>query len=241
MNSIRGATHEFAQGQPAWLKGRRITLALFSGGIDSTHLVWDLLANSNEIVLAHHVHLINNEGRHGAEARACAAIVPHLRRCCRNFFFTESAVERRRFRAAGADVITVAFEGGVAASNFLLDTGVMPHRWMLGINAEELAEISAAEEGAPRRLTALQAAMAAATWPNRPPLYERPQVKPKRLLIEEMGQQLAAMCWTCRQPVATRESGFAQCGQCKTCRLMAQIGGGQTPSIDKPLGPVEKE
>jgi 7-cyano-7-deazaguanine synthase in queuosine biosynthesis len=225
------------QAHPPRLKDQKITLVLFSGGVDSTHLLWDLLANSDDIVLAHHVHLINNEGRHRAEAGASARIVAYLRRGYRDFFFSESAVDRRRFRAAGADVITVAFEGGIAASNFLLDTGVMPHRWMLGINAEELAEISAVEECVPRRLVALQAAMAAAIWPNRPPVYERPPVKTKKRLIGEMGPQLAAMCWSCRQPVVTpaeaNETDFAECGQCKTCRLMTQISGGPDAS-DRP-------
>lgn len=200
--------------------GRNISLILFSGGIDSTHLLWDKLANTDDLILAHHVHLINSEGRHKSEQQACAKIVSHLRQNHRDFFYTECTVDRRRFKAAGTDVITVAFEGGVAASNFLLDTGVMPHHWALGINQEEADEVNQFQVD---RLPFILAAMSASCWPNKPPKYCRPKIKPKATLIDEMGSDLSKLCWTCRRPVSKGDGAFSECGTCKTCLLMNEI------------------
>jgi len=205
--------------------GRSVTLVMFSGGIDSTHLLWHLLTETDDVVLAHHVHLINAERRHPAEARACKAIVTHLKDRHRDFFYTESAVDRSRFKVFGTDVITVAAEGGIAASNFLADTGVMPQRWTLGINAEEAAEVS---DHAVKRLPFVLAAMSASTWPNTPPRYFRPAIKPKAQLIAEIGDDLASLCWTCRRPVWADDGAWRACGKCKTCTLMREIDTGHS-------------
>lgn len=200
---------------------RTVSLVLFSGGIDSTFVLFDLLTNTDDIVLAHHVHLVNREGRYRAEAAACKRIVAWLKENCRDFFFTESLVDRRRFRAVGADAITVAFEGGIAASNFLIDTMIMPHRFLLGLNLEELNSLEERSAGSDKH--AMLAAMAAATWPNKPPKYQRPTLLPKADCIRRMGPQLTALCWTCRTPVERADGEFDECNECRTCELMAKV------------------
>ncbi len=192
---------------------------MFSGGVDSTHVLVNLLCDTDDIVLAHHVHLINRELRHQAEAQACRNIVQWCRKNYRDFFYSESTIDRSRFRAPGYDVIAVASEGGIAACNFLIDTGKMPDHWLLGINAEEYNDVSVTSEG---RLGHILAAMAASCFPNPPPAFTRPKIRPKAELIADLGPELAALCWTCRRPVKSID-GFVECGECKTCKLIEAL------------------
>lgn len=212
---------------------RRYTrLILFSGGIDSTYLLAQILRETEDPVIAHHVHLINREKRHNAEAKACKQIVEYCRANYRDFRFTESTVDRSNFRTMGYDVITVAAEGGIAASNYLLDTGQMPDFWMLGLNEEEAqaledtkvtgSKTTTLQKPSQSRLNYLLAAMAASCYPNAPPKYLRPIIKPKRELMEYMGQDLVNLCWTCRRPIETNGE-FTECGECITCKLMLSI------------------
>ena len=207
---------------------RYTKLILLSGGIDSTYLLAHTLRETQDRVVVHHVHLINTEGRHQAEAEACRKIVDFCRSHYRDFAYSESTVDRSKLRAPGYDVITVAAEGGIAASNDMIVTGHMPDFWMLGINQEEAEQIedqNKAVQGGVQgqgRLTYLLAAMAATCFPNAPPKYLRPPLRPKRDLVAYLGPALAGMCWTCRRPVA-RAGGWDECGTCQTCLLMQQI------------------
>lgn len=210
-------------------------LILLSGGIDSTYLLAHALRETQDTVLVHHVHLKNIEGRDRAEAEACEKIVAYCRETYRDFKYTESTVDRRGFRAMGYDVITVAAEAGIAASNHYLETGKMPDFWMLGLNQEEAEELRApatvpptsqppkgAQNASGDRLKYLLAVIAASCYPNDPPKYLRPVIKPKQELMTYMGKDLVDLCWTCRRPVHT-DTGFAECGKCTTCLLMGKI------------------
>lgn len=211
-------------------------LIMLSGGIDSTFLLAQALRETEDLVLVHHVHLINLEGRHRAEAHACKNIVEYCRRNYRDFVYTESTVDRSGLYAMGYDVITVASEAGIAATNHLLETGGMADFWMLGFNLEEAHDAEeendevglsasgdqAAQRPATNRLPYILAAIAATCFPNAPPKYLRPILQPKRELMDYMGQDLVDLCWTCRRPVRT-DQGFHECGECKTCKLMISI------------------
>lgn len=209
---------------------------MLSGGIDSVYLLVNALRDTSDNVLAHHVHLINHEGRHAAEAKACASVVAYCKAHFRDFVYTESTVDRSGLDVMGFDVITVASEGGVAASDYLFKTGRAVDYWMLGLNSEEALTIDAAidlpqrdadgqatkQKMPPSRLTFLLAAMAASSYPNPPPKYLQALIKPKRELMADMGQELVDLCWTCRRPIKTKD-GFDECGTCHTCELVHEI------------------
>lgn len=211
-------------------------LIMFSGGIDSTYLLTHYLRETQDTILVHHVNLINLEGRHRAEAAACAQIIAYCQTNYRDFLYSESTVDRSGFQAMGYDVITVASEGGIAATNYYLQTGKMPDFWMLGLNEEEVqilgqttaeqpytnGEPTVSQKPSSSRLNFILAAMAASCYPNAPPKYLRPVTRPKRELMDYLGQELVDLCWTCRRPVKT-PNGFEECGTCQTCELMKAI------------------
>jgi 7-cyano-7-deazaguanine synthase in queuosine biosynthesis len=55
------------------------TLAMFSGGLDSTAMLVQLLGESDEPLRVHHIHMENAERRAGAERGAAEAIVAWCR------------------------------------------------------------------------------------------------------------------------------------------------------------------
>jgi 7-cyano-7-deazaguanine synthase in queuosine biosynthesis len=52
-----------------------ISLMMLSGGIDSTYVLARLLRETDDEILVHHVHFLNNSNRHIPEAAACKKIV----------------------------------------------------------------------------------------------------------------------------------------------------------------------
>ena len=116
----------------------RITLVMLSGGIDSAYVLAKVLRESDDIVLAHHIHLINKEGRHLQEAKACEQIVQYCKTHIRDFYYTQSVIDRRKFRAFGIDIITAASEAGIVVQSYRADTGSLVDRWTVGINAEDV-------------------------------------------------------------------------------------------------------
>ncbi len=204
-------------------------LIMISGGIDSTHALTHALRETNDTIVAHHVHMINAEGRHEAESVACNNVVNFCRRNFRDFHYTESSIDRSNLRAFGFDVLTIAAEAGIASSNHYLIHGKMPDYWTLGINQEEFdlqhdlnSRPPQAHETSLSRLHYILAAISASCYPNLPPKYLRPKIRPKAELIDYLGKSLSGLCWTCRRPVMTI-GGPKPCGECDTCKLMAQI------------------
>ena len=198
---------------------KKIGLILFSGGIDSTYVLAQKLRETDDTIIAHHVHMVNFENRHKAEAEACRAIVDYCQTNYRDFQYSETLVNRSTMKTPGFDVLTVSFEAGIVSSNIMIQLGRVPDYWTMGLNKEEYEEVSDVSAG---RLDHMIAACAAGCFPNKPPEYVRPVIQPKRELIEYMGPELSQLCWTCRKPVET-ENGFAECGKCKTCKLMKQV------------------
>ena len=122
--------------------------------------------------------------------------------------------------------MSVVFEGGIAANNFLLDTGKRVDLYFLGYNREEFDALDSTVKNASpdgtTRLQHIKATMAAQCFPNQPPTYQRPRIEPKAVFIKELGPALTSLCWTCRRPVEAKK-GFERCGECKTCVLMDEI------------------
>ncbi len=194
---------------------RRSTLVMVSGGVDSVWTLMRLLRDTDDEIFAHHVHFINEEGRHEAEAAACRALVPELRKI-RPFQWSETAIDHRNMRWFGFDIMGVGFEAGICAHSFHRARGRPMDRWTIGTCAEEGHDAA--------RFVHVEAALAANCYPNpAPPFFLLPPV-PKAQEIAELGP-LARLCWTCRRPLR-REGGWAECGACKTCKLMAEAGAG---------------
>lgn len=207
---------------------RQVTLVMFSGGIDSVYALARLLRESDDVIIAHHLNLVNLERRHLAERDACRKLVSYLRRTERDFKYSESTVDRRRLSGFGMDDVTVAFEAGAVAKSYAHAASGTIDRWTTGTCLEEeLEDMSAGEEGDSEQLGHMLSCTAAAAFPVPPPRYFQLPIIPKRAQMDFMGKTLVELCWTCRQPVARDHGGFDECGTCKTCELMSLIRRGE--------------
>ncbi|GAB5469401.1 MAG: hypothetical protein Kilf2KO_24310 [Rhodospirillales bacterium] len=200
---------------PKVLKVQRrqlVTLVMLSGGIDSVYTLVKLLRETDDTILAHHIDLVNDEGRWVPERTACRNVVDFCREAYRDFSYSESAIDHRGLAFFGFDMVSVGFEAGIVSHSYYNATQRMPDRWTVG---------SCTEEGSnPGRFKHVEACVAANCFPVDPPVsYSLPIVSKK----EEMSYldiDLLRRLWTCRRPIEV-EDGYRECGLCKTCELVA--------------------
>ena len=200
---------------------RRVTLVMLSGGIDSVYTLVKLLRETDDIVLAHHVDMINEEGRWQVERAACREIVSYCQKTYRSFEYSESGVDHRGLRFFGFDMVTVGFEAGLVAHAYHDATGALPDRWAIG---------SCLEEGSNSdRWVHVLACFEANCFPLPPPPFFSLPVISKKEEMDYLGRELLELAWTCRRPVKSG-TGYIECGVCKTCKLMTEITGCASPA-----------
>ncbi len=209
-------------GQVVVSRRKQVSLVLFSGGIDSTYTLMSLLADSEDEIVAHHIHLKNREGRHNAEAAACDAIIRYLKDRHRPFHYVQSGLDRRRFDSFGLDVFSVAFEAGFLNRSFSTTRGFPIDRWTMGFCLEEREERQDDPFRA-ERFGHILSLIEASSFPLDPPRFFQLPLLRKKTQIERMGRDLTDLCWTCRTPIAQPDGRFTECGECKTCVLMEEI------------------
>ena len=192
---------------------RRATLMMFSAGVDSTYTLVKLLRETDDEVFAHHVHFINAEGRHEVEAERARAIARYCGRNIRHLNYSETSIDHRNMRWFGFDIMGVGFEAGICAHSFLRARRRPFDRWMIGTCLEEGHN--------EKRFQHVEAMVRGNCYPNVAPPFEMLPMVSKAEEIAYLGPELAEMCWTCRRPVKT-ETGFAECGECETCKTMME-------------------
>lgn len=212
---------------------KQVSLVMLSGGVDSVYVLHRLLRESDDEVIAHHIHFVNREGRHKAEDMACKRIVAHLRKTVRPFHYTESTIDRRRFNAFGMDDMCTGFEVGIISNSFLMTRGYPVDRWTSGTCLEEELEYYGSTEL--ERFEHVLNAAAASSYPNPAPRYFQLKIIPKRDQLDYMGKTLVDLCWTCRTPVWGDNGIPTECGTCKTCTLMGRIRAGEDTIAHKPV------
>jgi len=203
---------------------KRHSLLMFSGGIDSLFSLYQVLHDTDDVLWAHHVNLVNREGRYRAEAEACGNIVAWCTEKLRPFRYTESTIDHSAFEMFGRDVLVVAFEAGIVVQNGHRIFGRGFDRWMLGYCQEEAEEMlpSGVVASSTNRRSVIEQCLSASAHPIVPPRLHSQPLIPKQAQIEAMPPELVQLAWTCRQPV-WRESTAHECGTCKTCKLMKPI------------------
>jgi len=185
------------------------TLAMFSGGLDSTAMLVKLLAESPDELRVHHIRMVNKEGRDRAESRAVEAIVAHCRARCRPFRYSESALDFRALEAVPIDYLSIAFVAcqvaidtpgcdRVAVGALASDTDIAKRSARQKRVFEAMYECYRARKlGEPR-----------VEWIY--PVYHTPKAE----LAAALPPELLDLTWSCRRPV----DGFRPCLTCKACK-----------------------
>jgi 7-cyano-7-deazaguanine synthase in queuosine biosynthesis len=81
------------------------TLIMFSGGLDSTHLLLKTLRTTDDAVHAHYIHYKSPEGRYEAEADAVAKIIPHIQYHNRGFLFSQNTMDLSEWHVSDMQVV----------------------------------------------------------------------------------------------------------------------------------------
>ncbi len=201
-------------------KRKQVTIITLSGGVDSTYMLYKFLRESDDEIIAHHIHFINPENRHLAEAEACRKIVDYCQKHTRKFLYTESAIDRRRFENFGMDDIAVAFEVGVVHQSFYKNRGYGIDRWGTGYCLEERDHEIFTDIA---HFNHVLNALSATSSPLEPPRAFCLDLIPKIDEINYLPKELFAATWTCRRPVWHNKIPY-ECGQCNTCKIMEKSG-----------------
>jgi 7-cyano-7-deazaguanine synthase in queuosine biosynthesis len=193
------------------------TLAMLSGGLDSTAMLVRLLTESDEPLRVHHIHMDNAERRAAAEQAAVEAIVAYCRAHYRPFRYSESGLDFRALEAIPIDYLAIAF----VACQVAIDT---PGCNRIAIGAlERDTDIENRSARQRRVFDALYECYRArklgeptVEWVY--PVYR----ETKAALAARLPRELLGLTWSCRRPVRTA-SGYAACGACKACLARTTI------------------
>lgn len=178
-------------------------LVMWSGGIDSTYALASLLKETDHRIHAHHIHLINREGRSDVEDAAIRMLGPKLR-AIRNFSFSTTLINHCRIPEIPFDMAIVCFEAGVICRGMEVK-GSKIDSWTIGTHK--------AEGHNWERWEVIKHACNAGAWPQKCADFELQPMLSKqdeKTYLKSLG--LLEDCWYCRSPV----SG-SPCGKCKTC------------------------
>jgi len=187
------------------------TLVMFSGGLDSTAMLVELLERSQDALRVHHIRMVNREGRAEAEQAAVEAIVAWCARRYRAFQYSESGLDFASLEAIPIDYLSIAY----VACQVAIDTPGCDRIAVASLSRDtDIVNRSARQ----RQVFEAMYACYRARKLGEPqvewiyPVYERTKAEIAALPPPE----LAALTWSCRRPVA-RPGGFRPCGTCKAC------------------------
>jgi 7-cyano-7-deazaguanine synthase in queuosine biosynthesis len=193
------------------------TLAMFSGGLDSTAMLVSLLAETGDDLRVHHIRLANREQRAEAEQMAVERIVAWCRERYRPFRYSASALDFAELEAIPIDYLCVAF----VACQVAIDT---PGCDRIAVAA--LARDTDIENRSTRQRRVFDALYecyrarklgeSRVEWIY--PVYHAS----KQELAARLPAELLRLTWSCRRPLAAAE-GFRPCGACKACLARAGI------------------
>lgn len=203
--------------------GRRATLILVSGGMDSVYSLAALLKETDDDILVHHLNLVTAEKRHAVETVQLRRIVEILRNRYRPFHYREGMVDRRGYAVFTPDLYAAAFEGALAATSYQLEFGRPVERWTMGVCREEREEEMERPRYTQGYYPHLFNLMRASAYPYKAPRYFELPVCTKRQEVEYLDRDVVELVWTCSLPVHLGDGRVEECGKCSKCRIMKDI------------------
>lgn len=194
-------------------EGKRISLVMFSGGLDSTWTLVKLLRDTDDHVLAHRIDMLDNHGRFAEERKAAERVLAYCRENYRPFEISRSMIDQRGFNTQGIDNLSAGHEAGVIAGAFHRMTGHAIDRCLLGHAVEEVTP--------PERFG--QASVICRLNCESGPAPEVEILPPvtKAEAASDLPYDLFRLVWYCRLPLRGEGDEILACGSCRTCERMA--------------------
>jgi 7-cyano-7-deazaguanine synthase in queuosine biosynthesis len=201
---------------------------MFSGGMDSTAMLVQLLTQDADELRVHHIHLQNREGRDAAEQRAVESILSYCREHYRPFRTSESTLDFRALEAIPIDYLSIAF----VACQVAIDTPRCTRIAVGSLAADTDIENRSARQ---RRVFEVMYECYRARKLGEPrvdwiyPVYGMP----KAAIAAALPAELLDLTWSCRRPV----DGRHPCLACKACKAR-QFAQGLRTSLDAPQNQI---
>jgi len=180
------------------------TLLLFSGGLDSTACLVKLLKETDDSLHIHHIHYINPEGRHEAEALAVSKIIPHCQRI-RSFVYTESTQDYSQIGVL-SDMHVTRFTAAQICRNFSINR-VVTGKCKEDTNPDHIVDAI---------FKACMSGSSKVVWYY--PMKDMTKVEEIKYLTKEEPDLLAFIHY-CRKPIRSGSS-WENCNKCSTCKQM---------------------
>lgn len=195
--------------------GKKKTLVMLSGGIDSTAALWHVLHHPDDYgeVLVHHIHIKNLEGRWLAEAMAVKNVLAYMKEHAPTpFTYSKSTIEVPHFgNHFMFDVEAMGFITGYMTSR---DKGITKV-----VIAATKTDFDLGVDGSVMRGKRAHNSY----HPNEEDHSARIKEYPhshltKAEVYKTVPPELAALTWSCRTP-RYADGKPIECGRCKTCMI----------------------
>jgi 7-cyano-7-deazaguanine synthase in queuosine biosynthesis len=199
---------------------------MFSGGLDSTGALWELLKNKENKVHIHHLHLINKENRAEAEHKAVRNIISYISKSHQTKY-SESYHEYPYYsylKSTDSKEISInqSFMFDSDMYNFIAATicSCLHNIKTVAVGRTKSDSDPNVIERANRGNKLLELFV-----PNIIKIYPVGHLT-KDEIYKMLPEELRNMTWSCRTPINTGENTFKECGKCKTCRELSEIKNG---------------
>jgi 7-cyano-7-deazaguanine synthase in queuosine biosynthesis len=200
------------------------TLLMFSGGLDSTGALWQLLQNKENKVHIHHLHLINKEKRAKAEHIAVKNIISYISRHYK-IKYSESYHEYPYY-----SYLSMMDNNSIALNeNFMFDSDL--YNFIAGTICTSLPNIKTMAIGRTKSdlenteiigRTIIGTSIFKLLAPNVEKVYPVGHMT-KSEVYSIIPEDLRSMTWSCRIPIYTSENTIQECGKCKTCLELHRV------------------
>lgn len=199
-------------------------LVMFSGGVDSTFMLYHYLKNTDYNIHVHHISLrYPSEPRWEEEDMASRKVVEYCKNI-RDFEYTESRFDIDFYKYVGRDSDTQLLVASKVAPNLKGNVRVALG-WQYRDIRSDVFTGRMDNKVSEKLWSALCNSMDAPFGENvsRKLLFPLIYLKmTKKNIIQEMQGELLKLTWSCRKPIVDENSCSYPCGHCRVCKQIKE-------------------
>lgn len=187
---------------------REKALVMYSGGMDSVSLLWNLLEHTEQEIFVHAISIQNSEGRFRAEAKAVQDSINFMKGVQRPFSFSSSTYSLMTEHPGGRDMVLALFQA-MRVSAGLNENFNIVYTGDYNVGRDEGCQ-------AQSMINTLSSRYRKPTWLT--PFEEMTKSSNERSkgIYLSMPENLRHMYWSCRRPKQIVDR-FIVCGECHAC------------------------
>jgi len=186
---------------------KETAIVMYSGGMDSVSLLWNLLEHTEQDIHVHSIHIDNSEGR--VKAEAVKNTINYMKEHQRPFEFSSSVYSLKMKYPGGKDMTLALFQAMRAASGLGKSFNIV-YTGDYNIGRDEGAEA----QGVLNALSTTRRVKPIWLAPFEHMTYN--SVERSKGIYLSMPEYLRNNYWSCRKPTELL-TGFVVCGECHAC------------------------